>query len=785
MSSASADNGSTTGTSNNNSSGYSNSRFHHHQPELLAHAIHFFYRHIRNDSEVERRMEGNKCFEVFFEPQYHVKQNLNRIFADSVHDSSPVHVSSFILSILHQGIFSVAAFIISVIYLSRFKEASQITLHSCTWRPLFLTTLLVADKVWEDKPVRNSSLAKLFPVLSNGELNEMEKLILLTMEFNVNVKPDLFGNFCEKLLTEQVHPEINRSCATNEYSKIVSKETSNVCSSTPDSTTLQNLAAYNGNPQAAELTPLQNLQVMGHNRSKHVPRHVNLNVDGIMQAVQNSYQKMTPEQTSNKDRPRSTGPVGDRQYTDNDPNRPRSMGPITTNDRRQQNGMITRTQQQQITSYPPLQKGQSLPQHKTIKNIDQSQSTVKSGSPNTKYTPNVIQGQKSILGIPLRRSLPAKTTHQPLSFNIQKVSSTNHIKNTGQSSNNIIQTSTSKNNRDKADTPPQDNIQGSNTRAQSAGPIGITGTSNIPTTSTTIQSNGNNVQRVLQQSVIFQPQNRASSLPRGVPQQNITYVPNKTTTTSNNNLYQNISSSSSTSHVTQLIGQRLNNGTIIQQTQNLNGTNRNPTILSQPTQNITTTNRNPTILSQPTQNITTTNRNPTVLSQQPTQNITQVQRTNGSVTPRGITPNPNRGNSAPRVVVRQPAPTMMAPNPGNSIAARSTSTNRITSPVVFTSPVTRGFNPTQGTSTVVGQRNNSPSIQTKPQQQHNITKPVPVTGGTRQNIGLNPRGWSPNPNPQGINCGQGVPRLSAPNITMNVGLHTGQNRSQSLGFRNS
>ena len=56
-------------------------------------------------------------------------------------------------SILHQGIFSVSALVVSVIYLSRFKEVSHITLHSWTWRPLFLTCLLTADKMWEDKPV--------------------------------------------------------------------------------------------------------------------------------------------------------------------------------------------------------------------------------------------------------------------------------------------------------------------------------------------------------------------------------------------------------------------------------------------------------------------------------------------------------------------------------------------------------------------------------------------------------------------------------------------------------
>jgi len=194
------------------------------QPQLLCAAIHFFHRHIRSDSDVLQRMEGNQMFRLFFEVPYHNKPDLNRIFQDSVHDCSALHVCSFILSILHQGIFSVSAFIVSVIYLSRFKESSRITLHACTWRPLFLTSLLLADKMWEDKPVRNSSLAKLFPVLNNSELNRMESEFLDEIKFNVLVKPDLFCNFCEKLLAEQVHLEISRCVSQSEYSATLEAE---------------------------------------------------------------------------------------------------------------------------------------------------------------------------------------------------------------------------------------------------------------------------------------------------------------------------------------------------------------------------------------------------------------------------------------------------------------------------------------------------------------------------------------------------------------------------------
>jgi len=199
-------------------------RFSALQTQLLCAAIHFFHRHIRSDADVLQRMEGNEMFRLFFEVPYHNKPELNRIFPESVHDCSALHVCSFILSILHQGIFSVSAFIVSVIYLSRFKESSRITLHACTWRPLFLTSLLLADKMWEDKPVRNSSLAKLFPVLSNVELNRMESEFLDEIKFNVLVKPDLFCSFCEKLLAEQVHQEISRCVIQSEYAVTLQAE---------------------------------------------------------------------------------------------------------------------------------------------------------------------------------------------------------------------------------------------------------------------------------------------------------------------------------------------------------------------------------------------------------------------------------------------------------------------------------------------------------------------------------------------------------------------------------
>ncbi|CEL98568.1 unnamed protein product [Vitrella brassicaformis CCMP3155] len=167
------------------------------QGRLLACGINFLHRHIKDDADVHEKMAGNAVFRLFCERS-----------VDMTLHSSPGDTASFIVDIVHRGLFGVAPFIISIILLSRFKQKTHISLHCATWRPLFLSSLLIADKMWEDKPVRNSSIPMLFPALTNQEINALENTILMEIGFNLLITPTLFNSFCEKLLAEAIHPEI-------------------------------------------------------------------------------------------------------------------------------------------------------------------------------------------------------------------------------------------------------------------------------------------------------------------------------------------------------------------------------------------------------------------------------------------------------------------------------------------------------------------------------------------------------------------------------------------------
>merc|ERR1719271_1865597 len=180
-------------------------------------------------------MESNEMFRLFTEEQYQrTKPELAQSFRDTVCDRSVPHVSSFILSVLHQGRFSVTECIISMFYLSRFKQSSKITLHAAIWRPLFLTALLVSDKVWQDMPVRNSALTKLFPVLNNAELKKLEYEFVTSIKFDVNVTPNSFKQFCETLLAERVEPEIAERVHSSEFVQALTRQEGQAPISVPE-----------------------------------------------------------------------------------------------------------------------------------------------------------------------------------------------------------------------------------------------------------------------------------------------------------------------------------------------------------------------------------------------------------------------------------------------------------------------------------------------------------------------------------------------------------------------
>ena len=68
-------------------------------------------------------------------------------------------------------------------------------LQPTNWRPLMLVSLLVAQKVWDDRYLSNADFAFIYPFFVTEEINKLEKKFLELVQYNVTVKSQLYAKY--------------------------------------------------------------------------------------------------------------------------------------------------------------------------------------------------------------------------------------------------------------------------------------------------------------------------------------------------------------------------------------------------------------------------------------------------------------------------------------------------------------------------------------------------------------------------------------------------------------
>ncbi|CAK92817.1 unnamed protein product (macronuclear) [Paramecium tetraurelia] len=91
--------------------------------------------------------------------------------------------------------FSPECCIICLVYINRLIAFTGLTLNPTNWRPLLLSSLLVAQKVWDDKYLSNADFAFIYPFFTTQEINKLEAKFLELLQYNVTVKGDLYAKY--------------------------------------------------------------------------------------------------------------------------------------------------------------------------------------------------------------------------------------------------------------------------------------------------------------------------------------------------------------------------------------------------------------------------------------------------------------------------------------------------------------------------------------------------------------------------------------------------------------
>jgi hypothetical protein len=100
------------------------------------------------------------------------------------------------MKLLHKcGKFSVECNIVALIYLNRMSNTKHLPLTAINWRSVWLACITVAQKMWDDKPLKTSAFVLLVPPLTKANLRDFEIKVLQLLDFNVTVKPSLYVKY--------------------------------------------------------------------------------------------------------------------------------------------------------------------------------------------------------------------------------------------------------------------------------------------------------------------------------------------------------------------------------------------------------------------------------------------------------------------------------------------------------------------------------------------------------------------------------------------------------------
>jgi hypothetical protein len=100
----------------------------------------------------------------------------------------------------------------ALVYINRVTAMNQILLTHINWRSIWLVVIMLAQKVWDDRPLRTSDFVRLLPDIDSKILRELEYQALTMLKYITGVKPSLYAKYYFEL--RQLYSDIMGSNPT-------------------------------------------------------------------------------------------------------------------------------------------------------------------------------------------------------------------------------------------------------------------------------------------------------------------------------------------------------------------------------------------------------------------------------------------------------------------------------------------------------------------------------------------------------------------------------------------
>lgn len=85
--------------------------------------------------------------------------------------------------------------IIALVYVNRLASNAQLVLTMANWRAVWLICIILAQKMWNDRPVKIGTISKFIPPMDKIMLRNLEARVLQLLEYSIGVKPSLYVKY--------------------------------------------------------------------------------------------------------------------------------------------------------------------------------------------------------------------------------------------------------------------------------------------------------------------------------------------------------------------------------------------------------------------------------------------------------------------------------------------------------------------------------------------------------------------------------------------------------------
>ncbi len=149
-------------------------------------------------------------------PQYFDKQRIENIRKIPTLDD----MINFIEALYNCVQFSSECCIISLIYINRIIALTGLSLQTTNWRPLIFVSLMISQKIWDDKYLSNGDFSYIYPFFEKNQLNILEMKFLEMIQYNVYVKLSVYMTFYLELKALVFENPVNKALTRFEVKKM-------------------------------------------------------------------------------------------------------------------------------------------------------------------------------------------------------------------------------------------------------------------------------------------------------------------------------------------------------------------------------------------------------------------------------------------------------------------------------------------------------------------------------------------------------------------------------------